>query len=136
MDFQAISGWNEALGISFDEVTEDRCVGRLELTDRHMQPYGIVHGGVYTAMVEAVASMAAAVWAAGAGFPGAVGVNNNTDFIKAIREGVLIATATPIHRGRTQQIWSVDVVDEAEATLRAQGKVRLANVQNPDTVGT
>ena len=123
------------LGIEFVEVTDERCISRIELDKRHVQPYGIVHGGVYTALIEATASMSAAVWAVGQGFPGAVGVNNNTDFIKATREGVLVATSLPVHRGRSQQIWVVEVRDDKEDRLRARGQVRLANISNPDTVG-
>ena len=129
-------GMNGLLGIEYVEVSPDGAVTRIELDERHKQPYGIVHGGTYTAMIEATASLPAAVWAAGQGMPGAVGVNNNTDFIKAIREGVLVATAEPVHRGRSQQIWVVEVRDEAEAKLRARGKVRMQNIQNPDSLGS
>ncbi len=80
--------------------------------------------------------MPAAVWAAKQGMPGAVGVNNNTDFIKALREGTIVATAEPVHRGRSQQLWLVEVRDEAEGRLRARGQVRMHNISNPDTVGS
>ena len=136
MQLDATSGLNGVLGIEFVEVTEDGCVARVELDERHMQPYGIVHGGVYSALVEVTASMSAAVWAVGQGISGAVGVNNNTDFIKATRDGVLIATATPVHRGQSQQIWAVEVRDEESERLRARGQVRLVNISNPDTVGS
>ena len=136
MQLDATSGLNGVLGIEFVEVTEDGCVARVELDERHMQPYGIVHGGVYSALVEVTASMSAAVWAVGQGISGAVGVNNNTDFIKATRDGVLVATATPVHRGQSQQIWAVEVRDEESERLRARGQVRLVNISNPDTVGS
>jgi len=129
-------GFNQALGVVFDDITADRCVARIEIGPRHLQAYGIVHGGVYTGLIEVTASMPAAVWAAERGMPGAVGVNNNTDFIKAIREGTIVATALPVHRGRSQQIWVVEVRDEAEDRLRARGQVRLQNIMNPDTVGS
>lgn len=136
MEMDLTGGWNGVTGIEFVELTEDRCVLRVEIGDHHKQPYGIVHGGVHASIVETAASMGAAVWAANAGYPGAVGVNNSTDFIKAVREGVLIATAAPIHRGRTQQLWKVDVVDEEEGRLRSTGKVRLTNIPNPDDIGS
>ena len=136
MDLDATAGLNGLLGVEFVEVTEDRCVSRIELDERHMQPYGIVHGGVYTALIELTASMPAAVWALNQGMPGSVGVNNNTDFIKATKQGVLVASATPVHRGRTQQIWAVEVRDEAENRLRARGNVRMANITSPETVGS
>ena len=130
------AGLNGHLGVEFVEVTADRGVVRMPIDERHHQPYGVVHGGVYASLVEVAASLPAAVWAAEAGIPGAVGVNNHTDFIRATREGVLRAEATPIHRGRTQQIWVVEVRDEGEGKLRARGQVRLQNIMNPDTVGS
>ncbi len=136
MDYDPTSGLNGILDLEFVDVTVDRCVTKISLDERHKQPYGIVHGGTYTTLIEATASMGAAMWAVSQGMPGAVGVNNNSDFIKAIRQGVLVATSTPVHRGRTQQIWSVEVRDEADDRLRARGQVRFANITNPDTVGS
>jgi len=56
-----------------------------------------------------------------------VGVNNNTDFYRAVREGMLTSTATPIHRGRSQQVWVAETVD-AEGRTVARGQVRLQNL--------
>ena len=63
-----------------------------------------------------------------------VGVNNNTDFLRATRDGVLTATATPLQRGRTQQLWQVAIVDERGRTV-AHGQVRLANIADADHIG-
>jgi uncharacterized protein (TIGR00369 family) len=63
---------------------------------------------------------------------GAVGLSNKTDFLRATTEGVLLGTATPIHRGRTQQLWQVDVTRETDGKLVAQGQVRLQNVNETD----
>ena len=56
-----------------------------------------------------------------------VGVNNNTDFYRAVREGTLTSTATPLHRGRSQQVWLVETVD-ADGKVAARGQVRLQNL--------
>ena len=56
-----------------------------------------------------------------------VGVNNNTDFFRAVREGTMTSTATPLHRGRSQQLWLVETVD-ADGQGRARGQVRLQNL--------
>jgi acyl-coenzyme A thioesterase PaaI-like protein len=66
------------------------------------------------------------------GMAGCVGVSNQTDFIRATTEGVLIGSATPIHRGRTQQLWQVTVTRESDAKLVARGQVRLQNVASID----
>ena len=63
-----------------------------------------------------------------------VGVNNNTDFLRATREGTLTAEATPIHRGRTQQLWEVRITDENDR-LVSKGQVRLANITEVAKIG-
>ena len=118
----------ELNGIDITEVTPDLCVGKIEIDERHRQPYGIVHGGVYCTLAETIASTGAAFWAITQGMAGAVGVTNKTDFLRATTEGVLTARATPIHRGRTQQLWQVEITREADGKLAAQAQVRLHNV--------
>jgi len=56
-----------------------------------------------------------------------VGVNNNTDFYRAVREGRMTSTATPLHRGRLQQVWVVETEDPEGRTV-ARGQVRLQNL--------
>jgi 1,4-dihydroxy-2-naphthoyl-CoA hydrolase len=56
-----------------------------------------------------------------------VGVNNNTDFFRAVAEGDLTSTATPLHRGRSQQLWVVETRDTQDR-LVARGQVRLQNL--------
>ncbi len=115
-------------GLELTDASPDHCDGRLEITENHQQPYGVVHGGVYCMIVETLASTGAALWAMEQGMAGAVGLSNKTDFIRATTEGVLVGRATPIHRGRTQQLWQVDITREEDGKLAAQGQVRLQNV--------
>ena len=119
-------------GIELTEASADRAAGRLLINENHHQPYGVVHGGVYCTIIETLASTGAALWAMENGMAGAVGLSNTTDFIKATRDGVLIAEATPIHRGRTQQLWQVTVMREQDGKLAARGQVRLQNLTNTD----
>lgn len=126
------TGFNDALGLVFTEVTPDRVHAHWTVTDRHHQPFGIVHGGVYCAVVETVASVGGSAWFGDRGV--CVGVNNNTDFLRATREGVLTAIGTPVHRGRTQQLWKVTITDEQDR-LVSQGQVRLANVTDTGHLG-
>lgn len=113
------------LGLRFIEVDPDRVVATWAATPELTQAYGIVHGGVHCAVVETLASVAAAVWLGEDGK--VVGVNNNTDFLRAVTEGTITATATPVHRGRSQQLWQVDNVD-AESRLVSRGQVRIHNL--------
>lgn len=126
------SHFDDHLGIVVTEGSGDRVVGVVDVDDRHRQPYGIVHGGVYCALVETVGSVAGALWFGDRGH--VVGVNNNTHFLRAVREGRLTAVATPVHRGRTQQLWQVDVTDAADR-LVARGELRVANLASADVIG-
>ena len=117
--------WVRHLGLEMTEVTGDRVVAAWEAAPRHHQPYGIVHGGVHCSVVESLASVGAAVWLGEQGQ--VVGVSNSTDFFRAVREGPLTSTATPLHRGRLQQVWIVETLD-ADGRLVARGQVRLQNL--------
>src|SRR4051794_7012436 len=113
------------LGIRFTEATGDRVVAEWEAAPKHHQPYGIVHGGVHCSVFETLASLGAAIWLGDQGK--VVGVNNNTDFYRAVREGPMTSTATPVHRGRLQQVWVIETVDPDGRTV-ARGQVRLQNL--------
>ena len=112
------------LGLEMLEASGDKVVAAWDVRPDMLQPYGIVHGGVHCSVIETVASYAAALW-----FPDGqvVGVANQTDFLRAARDGRLTATGTPIHRGRLQQLWVVEITDESGRTL-ARGQVRLQNL--------
>jgi 1,4-dihydroxy-2-naphthoyl-CoA hydrolase len=114
-------GW---LGLEVQEWTGDRVVGSWEIRPDMHQPYGIVHGGVHSSVIETIASLGAAAWYESGQV---VGVSNQTDFLRAVREGRLTATGTPIHRGRLQQLWLVEIRDENERMV-ARGQVRLQNL--------
>jgi uncharacterized domain 1 len=125
-------GFNKTLGLDFVELGADRTIVSCEITPELLQPYGIVHGGVHSSIVETAASIGAALWFGDRG--NVVGVSNHTNFLRAARSGTLTATATPIHRGRTQQLWQVAITDEAGRDI-ARGEVRLANLASADVLG-
>jgi uncharacterized protein (TIGR00369 family) len=116
----------EYLGVTFLEVTGDRVGATWDVRPELHQPHGIVHGGVHCSVIETLASVGAGVWLGDKGR--VVGVNNNTDFYRAVRDGTLTSTATPLHRGRSQQVWIVETVD-GSGTLVARGQVRLQNLR-------
>lgn len=119
-------------GIELTDASADHCEGRIEINPNHHQPYGVVHGGVYCTLIETLASTGAALWAMEQGMAGAMGLSNKTDFLKATTDGVILGKATPIHRGRTQQLWQVDLTRESDGRLVAQGQVRLQNVSQTE----
>ncbi|TDB72700.1 PaaI family thioesterase [Micromonospora sp. KC721] len=113
------------LGLTFDEVGADRVVIRWTVRPELHQPFGIQHGGVYCAVVETAASVGGTIWLGGRGR--VVGVSNQTDFLRAVRDGELTAVGTPVHRGRSQQLWQVEITDAA-GRLVSRGQVRLQNL--------
>jgi 1,4-dihydroxy-2-naphthoyl-CoA hydrolase len=124
---------NGLLGLDHFDISPDHARVVWTIGSQHLQPHGIPHGGVYCAAHEAVASVAGVAWvnrdAADGDLVGiAVGMNNSTDFLRQAKVGDTITTsAAPIHRGRTQQLWRVESVDQ-NGKLIAQGQVRLANL--------
>ncbi|CAN3129166.1 PaaI family thioesterase [Mycobacterium sp. smrl_JER01] len=121
------NGFDGELGLTYLEMTPDGGRARLEITDKLLQPWGIVHGGVYCAVIESLASVSGHVWLAEHGGGTVVGVNNNTDFLRAITSGTVTATSTPIHRGRRQQLWLIILTDDTDRVV-ARGQVRLQNI--------
>lgn len=127
--------FDKFLGLQYVEISPDTCIARLEVTDHHKQPYGILHGGVLCSMVETLASVGAATWAMAEGMAGVVGVHNATDFLRSTRDGTILGEATPIHRGRSQQLWQVVITLDDTERLLARGQVRLHNLQQADAIG-
>ncbi len=128
-------GLNGLIGIEFEEAGPDRCVLTLDIDERHHQPYGLVHGGIYCMLAETAASVGAAMHAMERGMNGAVGVSNSTDFYRSMREGTIRAVATPIHQGRSQQVWQVEMSDPEEDRLLSRAQVRLHNLIDPTVIG-
>jgi 1,4-dihydroxy-2-naphthoyl-CoA hydrolase len=120
-----LGGFVEWLGLEFVEASGERVVIGWDVRPEHHQPYGIVHGGVHCSAIESAASVGGALWFGDRGK--VVGVSNQTDFLRAVSQGRLTATALPIHRGRLQQLWQVEVRD-ARDRLVARGQVRLQNI--------
>jgi 1,4-dihydroxy-2-naphthoyl-CoA hydrolase len=120
-------GFDSEIGLTYLQVTPDEGRARLDIHDKLLQPWGIVHGGIYCAIVESLSSVCGHVWLSENGGGTVVGVNNNTDFLHAISGGTVHAVATPIHRGRRQQLWVTTITDDNDRVI-ARGQVRLQNL--------
>jgi len=115
------------------EVSPERVCARLEIEARHHQPYGIAHGGVYSSIVEGVASYGAGLSARARGLRGVVGVSNTTDFLRSHASGELRAEGRPLHAGRRQQLWQVEIRRASDDALVARGQVRFQTLDElPD----
>ena len=117
-------GWVSAMGMIITHATKDEVRCELTVGRHHLQGYGIVHGGVHCGIIETLSSMGAYLFARERG-QHVVGLENNTSFVRAVREGArLHAIATPITRGRQTQVWQAQVLDEDDRIV-ATGRVRL-----------
>jgi uncharacterized protein (TIGR00369 family) len=115
----------KAIDLRLDELTSDRMQVSWTVSPEVHQPNGILHGGVHCWIVETVASVGGATWFGEQGV--VVGVSNQTDFFRAVRDGRLTSVGTPVHRGRSQQVWDVETRDASDR-LVARGQVRLQNL--------
>ena len=122
-DPSSLGGFIESLGLKVTSVTQEKVVATWDVAPSHLQPHGIVHGGVHCGVVETVCSIGAGLIAAERGQI-VVGVDNHTNFVRPVRSGRLTATGTPISVGRRMQIWQAHIRDSSDK-LVAQGQVRL-----------
>ena len=120
------------MGLRVAEMTPTRVVAHVDIDERHHQPYGIVHGGVWASIVESVGSHGAAMAAQDiTGQMSVVGISNTTDFLRPHRTGRVRATGTPIFTGRTQQLWLIEIERESDGKVVARGQLRLQNLPAP-----
>ena len=129
----ARGGLLEALGIEVRELGLERVVAIMPITARHLQPFGFLHGGASIALAETVASLGGLLHCP----PGhaAFGLEINANHLRPKREGTLIATGTPLHLGRTTQVWDVRIADTNER-LVCVSRCTLAVVRLDPANGT
>jgi uncharacterized protein (TIGR00369 family) len=107
---ESMGGAAELLDIEIEEMSGDRVVATMPVTEKHHQPFGVLHGGVSVVLAESVASIGAYL-AAPEGYV-AMGIEINANHIRAVREGTVTAVATPVHRGRSTQVWQVRITGD------------------------
>jgi 1,4-dihydroxy-2-naphthoyl-CoA hydrolase len=130
VDLTAASAFVAAMKFEVTEATGSRVTGHVELGPDQHTPWGVIHGGLYCSVVESAASIGASTAVQERG-QFAVGVNNNTDFLRAMTGGRIEVVAEPIQQGRTQQLWQVLLTRTDDGKVVARGQVRLQNVPLP-----
>ena len=110
LDAMPARGLAETLGIRLVSVERDRVVATMAVESRVHQPYGVLHGGASVALAETVASIAAALQLDRTQQM-AVGLEINANHLRPVREGLVTAVGTPVHIGRTTQVWEVRISD-------------------------
>jgi uncharacterized protein (TIGR00369 family) len=99
------------LGIEFVESGKERVVARMPVGPKVHQPFGLLHGGASVALAETVASTGA--WMnCDQARERVVGIEINANHLRALRDGVVTAVATPVHVGRRTQVWQVHITDD------------------------
>ncbi|MFA8438787.1 PaaI family thioesterase [Pueribacillus sp. YX66] len=104
------------LGITYEELTPERVVCNMPVGPKTWQPYGLLHGGASVALAETAASVGTAI-NINPETHFAVGLEINANHIKAKRDGIVTATATPLHKGRTTMVWDIKITDEDDKLI-------------------
>jgi uncharacterized protein (TIGR00369 family) len=117
----------ERMGIEFTQVGPDRLVARMPVDARTKQPMGILHGGVSVVLAETLGSCAASLTLPPDRY--AVGLDINANHIRAVKSGWVIGTCTPIHVGRSTQVWAIEIRDDA-GKLTCTSRITMAVLES------
>jgi 1,4-dihydroxy-2-naphthoyl-CoA hydrolase len=131
---RSMSGFDRLYGLELLSCTDTEVRARVSVREQVSQPAGLVHGGVYASMAESMASIATALAVAEDGAT-AVGLSNNTSFLRPVTAGTVNAHATRLHRGRTTWVWDVRFSDDADRTC-ALTRMTIAVRALPDAGGS
>lgn len=127
---QLSHGMAMTIGIEIKELTPEKVVATMPVDERTRQPFGLLHGGASAALAETVASLGAYI-NVDPETQAAVGVELNANHLKGKTEGMVTATATPLHRGRTIHVWEIRIEDE-KGKLICASRCTLAIVNRRD----
>mgnify|MGYP005722575627 FL=1 len=107
------SSLEKTLGIEFIDLDNDRVKARMEVTPNLHQPDGVLHGGATAALAESAGSVASYL-SIDRGQQVIRGTVISAHHLKSISSGYVYAEAIPIHKGRTTQLWQINITDENE----------------------
>ncbi len=106
-----VVGFDQLYGLEFEAYSDREVSAHVRIAEQHKQPTGIVHGGLHATIAESIATIAAVVSVAAEGNT-AIGLSNNTSFIRPISQGHAHAVGRRRHGGRTTQVWDVEISDD------------------------
>jgi 1,4-dihydroxy-2-naphthoyl-CoA hydrolase len=110
-----LPGFDGLYGLELLDLSDTDVHAQVTVREELKQGMGLVHGGVYAAMAESMASVATVVAVRAQGDI-AMGLSNSTSFLRPVTDGIVHAHATRIHRGRTTWVWDVRFSDDADRT--------------------
>jgi 1,4-dihydroxy-2-naphthoyl-CoA hydrolase len=108
---QILLGFDRLYGLEFLECSDSEVRAKVVVREDHKQPAGLVHGGLYASIAESIASIATGMTVLEEGNV-AMGMSNNTSFLRPITKGTVHAHAVRLHRGRTTWLWDVEFSDD------------------------
>jgi 1,4-dihydroxy-2-naphthoyl-CoA hydrolase len=118
------SSFADEIGVEWIDFDPDNARAKIAVERRHLQPFGIVHGGVYATLAESICS-GATYHAVRDQNMVAIGQSNDTTFLRPIGKGTINATARTRHRGRTTWVWDVELTDD-EGRVCALSRMTIA----------
>ncbi len=128
-----LQGFDRLYGLELMELSDGDAHAQVEVRDEIRQPYGLVHGGVYASIAESLTSLLTAVGVLADGMA-AMGLSNNTSFLRPITAGAVHAHAIRLHRGRTTWVWDVRFSDD-QGRLCAVTRMTIAVRPMPGPAG-
>jgi 1,4-dihydroxy-2-naphthoyl-CoA hydrolase len=120
----------DALGMELTEVTADYLEGRMPVDGRTHQPMGLLHGGASVALAETLGSIAAML-RVDRTKQACVGLEINANHIKGVRDGWVRGRATPVHIGRSTQVWEIRITHEETGALVCLSRITMAVIDLP-----
>lgn len=118
----------EHIGFEFLEIGDDFLTGRIPVDHRTMQPFGILHGGASCVLAESLGSVAAWMTIDPDKYR-AVGLEINANHIRAVTQGFVVGTCSPLHVGRRTQVWQIDMHEEATGKRTALSRLTVAVIE-------
>jgi len=129
LPYRAEHGFDSLVGLEVTEVSDELLRGEVAVRDELKQPAGLVHGGVYASIAESLASLGTHLAVMPEGKL-AMGLSNQTSFLRPITQGTIHAKAVRRHRGRSTWVWEVEVTDD-EGRLCVLTRMTVAVRERP-----
>ena len=120
----------DALGIELIALTDDYLEGRMPVDGRTHQPMGLLHGGASVALAETLGSIGGASRIDPAR-QACVGLEINANHLKGVRDGWVRGRATPVHVGRSTQVWEIRITHEETGALICVSRITMAVIDLP-----
>jgi uncharacterized protein (TIGR00369 family) len=126
-------GFADLVGVEWLDDDPDHARARVEVRPELLQPFGLMHGGVFSTLVESVCSRSTGLTVLDDGMA-AMGQTINVSFVRPVLEGWAEVRARARHRGRTTWVWEAEIVDsEDRVCALAQMTIAVRPIRQSDS---